>query len=240
MNKDKEEVKNESTEQGISAKNNNSTETIVDNAKKDQDKKSKLIKMPRAIKHIFILILLVIFIFAGIMIGKNFNTSEVVTGAMFKNMGDLVTQEAYVTVVEDSKNDREFFKLFPIPFTESRKIFSYDVIVIAGTDFSNIEVKSIDDENKTINLKVPHSRVMEEESSLKIDSLHVFLDEDSWFSRIDLAQTNEAFIKMKKKAIETATKNGIIDRADENAKVLITNFIKQDKYKNYNINIEYK
>ena len=56
----------------------------------------------------------------------------------FENVGQLVTQTAYLTVVKDNKKNIDFFNLFKIPFTETRKIFSYDIEVDAGVDFSKI------------------------------------------------------------------------------------------------------
>ena len=56
----------------------------------------------------------------------------------FEDVGELVVQTGYLTVVQDNRKNREFFNLFEIPFTESRQIFSYDIEIDASVDFTKI------------------------------------------------------------------------------------------------------
>ena len=58
---------------------------------------------------------------------KYISSSPKITKLGFENVGQLVTQTAYLTVVKDNKKNIDFFNLFKIPFTETRKIFSYDI-----------------------------------------------------------------------------------------------------------------
>ena len=50
-----------------------------------------------------------------------------------ENVGELVTQTSYTTVVKDVKNSKELFNSITIPFTESRQIFSYDIKLVRFT-----------------------------------------------------------------------------------------------------------
>lgn len=192
-------------------------------------------KCPKAIKYT--LYSLILFAILCLGIGSNFISQTKATKLRLEDVGELVTQTAYVTVVKDNKDSRDFFKLFEIPFTESRQIFSYDYTVDASVDFSKISYK-VNDNNSEIKIKIPHSKIYK--ASLNTDSLKVYLDDESLFSRIDLKEQNKALKTMEEEAIKTAKENGILKSADKNAKKLIEGFIKSEKkYKEYKMNYEY-
>ena len=56
-----------------------------------------------------------------------FTTSVKTTKIGFEDIGELATQEARCTEIENIEDAREFFGLFEIPFTQSHYIYSYDV-----------------------------------------------------------------------------------------------------------------
>lgn len=154
-----------------------------------------------------------------------------------KDVGKLVTQEAYVTIVKDSKEHRTFFKLFKLPFTESRRVFSYTFVVQASINFENIDL-AFDDDNQKVIVKLTKAEISNV-SDLK-QSLNIYLDDESLFSNIDLNEHNDAMISMTEEAKKTAINNGILTAADDNAKVLIEKMIKSDrKYKDYEFVFKY-
>ena len=143
-----------------------------------------------------------------------------------------------MTIVRDTEEHREFFDLFEIPFTESRQIFSYDIQVDASVNFSEI-TNTIDDDKKEIKIEMPHAKIYK--ATIDNDSLKVYLDQESLFSRIDLNEHNQAVTEMKEQGIKDAEANGILELAERNAENLITNFMKTNgKNKDYNIVFEYK
>lgn len=162
----------------------------------------------------------------------------------FKDVGELVTQTAYIRVVEDSSIDRKLFEdsIFPtikVPFTKSRLIFSYVVQVDASISFEEIVVKEIDDEAKIVYLKLPHAKIYKQ-PTLDLTTHKVYLDDESLFSRIDAEKQNELLNDMKEKAKNEALANGILDNADSNGRLLIENLIKgNEKYKDYKVDYEY-
>lgn len=199
--------------------------------------KNGLIKIPKILKYIIILIVLCAFFYLGTIFKTGFITQTKTTKLGFEDVGELVTQTCYATVVEDSKINRDFFNLFDIPFTESRQIFSYDVEVDASVNFSEISYTA-NDENKEITIKLPHAKIYK--STLNLFSLKIYLDSESLFSRINLEKQNEALKAIEEQAVEDAKANGILDVADKNAENLINGFIKSnDKYKDYKIIYEY-
>ena len=200
-------------------------------------KKHVMWKMPKVVRYIIIIAILIGIFYLGTMSHSFLNFQTKTTKLGLEDVGELVTQTAYLTVVEDTNEHKEFFNLFKIPFTESRQIFSYDIEVDASLDFSKITY-NVNNSNKEINIKLPHCDIYK--STLNEESLKVYLDSNSIFSRIDLKEHNDALQKMKEQGIEDAKANGILDAADANAKKLIESFIKKnDAYKDYKVVYEY-
>ena len=199
--------------------------------------KNCLNKIPKILKYIIILIILFLFFYLGTFFESSFVSQTKTTKLGLEDVGELVTQTCYVTIVEDSKTNRDFFNLFDIPFTESRQIFSYDVEVDASVNFSEITYVA-NDENREITIKLPYAKIYK--STLNLFSLKVYLDSESLFSRINLEKQNEILKAIEEQAIKDAKSNGIIEAANKNAQTLISGFIKNnDKYKEYKIIYEY-
>lgn len=210
---------------------------LKNEVKKENKLKKKIIGLPKVVKKIIIVIGVLVIFYLGIKFGPVFTSQTKTTKLGLEDVGKLVTQTGYLTVIQDNKENRTFFQLFDIPFTESRQIFSYDVEVDASVNFSQITY-SIDDKNSEITIKLPHANIYK--ATLNTDSFKVYLDDESLFSRIDLTEQNEALKTMEEQAIEDAKANGILESADENAKTLIEGLIKSNnEYKEYKVNYEY-
>lgn len=205
----------------------------------NEESKRKLRINPQIISYIGVISIILILVLAGKTISTNFSTQEKVTKFGLEDVGQLVTQTCYTTVIEDSKVNRDFFKLFEIPFTESRQIFSYDFEVDASVNFDNIKIKKINNDKKAIEIEIPHAKVYK--TTLKPDSFKVYLDTESLFSRIDLEQHNQAVENMQETAQTNCIGNNLLKSADDNAKRLINSVIKgNNKYKSYTIKYNYK
>lgn len=192
-------------------------------------------KIPRLFKIFIFLIIVLLIIYFGF--SNSFRTNIKVTDFGLRDMGELVTQTSYVTVMQDSQVDREFFKLFTIPFTKSRMIFSYDFTVDASVNFEEISYK-INDITKEISVKIPHAKHYK--TTIILDSQKVYLDDESLFSRIDENERNKAKLEMEDEATNTAINNNLLVEADNNAKRIITALFKSDTtIKDYKITFEY-
>ena len=193
---------------------------------------------------IFKIVLIIVFIIAVYIFGKKgtnlFKSKATIINSQFEDRSQLITQVERVTVMEDTTNDRTFFSLFTIPFTQSRLLFSYDVIIEAGIDCTKIAYVSEDSSNKTLTLSIPHSEIFT--AAVDYDSREVYIDQDNLFSRINFEQSESAVQQLVGKAKEKANGNGdLIKYADENAQKLIEQIVKTNQnYKDYKIIYQYK
>ncbi len=168
------------------------------------------------------IILICITIIAGMLVQTRKNKVESRTVAFgLRDIGELVTQAGYFTTVQATTDARTLFG-FDIPFTKSKYIYSYDGIVKAGLDFSQIEV-TVNDEAKIATVKLPEIKVLD--VTIDNDSLKIYDESQSIFTPLHIEDLNNAQIELKAKAEETALENDLIGQAAQNAKTIISGFL---------------
>ena len=186
----------------------------------DENKVSKRKKSMVKAKLIALIAVIVIALGAGLYFGKSLSSESRITKLGFEDMGELATQAAYCTMVEDTEAARDLFGV-EIPFTQSRLIYSYDVIVRAGLDFEQIEW-SVDEPNKVTEVKLPEIKVLN--SELDTESFKLYLEDESIFRRISMEENNDSMIEMEENARRQAVGNGLLDEARANAEAILRSF----------------
>ncbi len=186
----------------------------------DENKVAKRKKSMVKTKLIALIAVIVIALGAGLYFGKSLSSESRITKLGFEDMGELATQAAYCTMVEDTEAARDLFGV-EIPFTQSRLIYSYDVIVRAGLDFEQIEW-SVDEPNKVIEVKLPEIKVLN--SELDTESFKLYLEDESIFRRISMEENNDSMIEMEENARRQAVGNGLLDEARANAEAILRSF----------------
>ena len=186
----------------------------------DENKVAKRKKSIVKAKLIALIAVIVIALGAGLYFGKSLSSESRITKLGFEDMGKLATQAAYCTMVEDTEAARDLFGV-EIPFTQSRLIYSYDVIVRAGLDFEQIEW-SVDEPNKVIEVKLPEIKVLN--SELDTESFKLYLEDESIFRRISMEENNDSMIEMEENARRQAVGNGLLDEARANAEAILRSF----------------
>ena len=151
----------------------------------------------------------------------NFTIRNKTTKVGFENIGELATQEYRGTQVNVTTASREMFGV-EIPFTQSKYIYSYDVIIKAGYDFSAITWEVTD---KTITVTLPEAKILE--SYVDPDSFELYLESESIFRPITMEENNQALSELQKGAETTAVENGLMDNARKNAETILTAFFAQ-------------
>lgn len=176
-------------------------------------------------------IILIIAVVCAIGFGvKNYIVSDSKTTKIgFEDIGELATQTAYCTEVNVTDASRELFGM-KIPFTQSKYIYSYDIEIKAGFDFTEIEW---DVNGLTIEVRLPEAKILS--SEVDQDSLEVYHEDESIFRQISLEENNEAVAKLRETAVNDAIENGLLENARENAESILTSFFAgvydMDEYK---------
>lgn len=165
-------------------------------------------------------ILLVILLAAAVSLGaKTVLSADGRTARLgFEDIGELATQSAYCTEVEVTEASRELFGV-TIPFTQSKYIYSYDVVIKAGLDFTDV---SWSQQDGTIRVTLPEIRVLSNE--IDLDSLKVYHEDESLFRNITLEENNAALADLKARAEQDAIGNGLLEEARDNAQQILTAF----------------
>ena len=205
---------------------------LIHNEKiQDKEQRKNKFKIPKKVKIISLCVVLLIILIIGLSFSKVFSHSETVLDFGFKNVGELVTQEWYGRILEDSSKDRKMFKKLSIPFTTSRLIFSLDVEVLAGIDFKKIDY-NISNDRSRITVLLPKAKVYKYYQVP--NTFKAYLDEESLFFNISSGKRHELEDVIVEKGKKKALDSGLLEKADKNAKILIEQMIKS-KYKNIEI-----
>ena len=140
------------------------------------------------------------------------------TKLRFENIGELATQTAYCTSVNVTEGSRELFGV-TMPFTQSKYIYSYDIVIKAGFDFTEIEWEIKD---TAITVRLPEAKILS--SELKWDSFKLYHEDESIFKQIKMEENNEALKNLVQNAEKDAVANGLLDNARSNAETILRSF----------------
>lgn len=154
-------------------------------------------------------------------VSKYIDSGSKTTKLGFEDIGELATQSAYCSEVNVTDASRELFGL-TIPFTQSKYVYSYDVIIKAGIDFSRVKWSV---SGNTITVSLPEVKILSNE--IDQDSLKVYHEEESIFCKISLADNNEAMKELKANAAKDAVENGLLEEARAGAETMLTGFFAQ-------------
>lgn len=138
-----------------------------------------------------------------------------------QDIGELATQEAYVTVVTKDASKAKLFGI-DVPLTDSKYIFSYDVTIKAGLNFADVSL-TVDEQHKIVTVSLPEVTILE--TSLDLDSLEVYDESSNIFNPLKVSQMNANQQLMQEQGKEKALSMGILEAAQNNAEVLMTSLL---------------
>lgn len=195
--------------------------SMQDEIVKEEKKESKLFKMfKKFIRKKIIIFIAIIFLIVSVVIGlrSNILLNSKTTKIGFENIGELATQAAYSTQISIIDDSREFYGV-TIPFTQSKYMYSCDVVIKAGFDFGDIEWAEND---SVIEVKLPEIKILS--SELDLDSFKIYHEDESLFNKITMTETNESMKKLQQTAEEDAIANGLLENARDNAEIILKSF----------------
>ena len=140
-------------------------------------------------------------------------------------MGFLITEEYYFTEVITRERSVELLRTgINIPFTESSYVASYDGVVTAGIDFSQITVDSELVDGKThFKIVVPKAEIQ----TIDIDpnSFKLYSEKTGIGNSFSVKDYNESLKGLESTVEKNAINKGLLERAEEHAKQLVERFV---------------
>lgn len=138
-------------------------------------------------------------------------------------IGELATVEYRYTNVGTLDASKKFsFVDWTVPFSGKTAVVTMDGVIKVGVDMSQVEIIT-DESAKTISVMIPEAKVLSNE--LFEDSMAVYVEEDSLFSKISLDDSSSIRADIKTKAQKNALDNGLLDQAREKAGEIIVYLI---------------
>ena len=140
-----------------------------------------------------------------------------------RDMGFLVTEEYYFTQVISYTSNLKLFNLVELGITESKYLASYDGVVTAGIDFEKIRIQK-DQDRGVIDVALPEAAILNVD--IDPESFELYTEKEGWGNPISLKDYNQSLVELEKNAADRAVERGLLDRAEENARQVVENFIR--------------
>ena len=149
-------------------------------------------------------------------------TSEIIEDGL-KDMGVLITEEYYFTDVISYSSVKKFLKTkIELGFTESSYLAGYDGVVSAGVDFSKVSVEK-DNETFTVTVHAPKPEI--QYVDIDFNSFVLYSEKEGIGNPISAEDFNASLVELENTARVKAKEKGLLEKADENARIMIQNFI---------------
>lgn len=198
---------------------------------------SRLSQSQRRLRFYRLLVLLLIaiiaiyfFVFRKKFIGVNKEERVDNLKASIEDIGDLVTVEYNYTDILTYKDSLTLMDM-KIPFTDKSYIIKYNGYIKAGIDLSKAVVKDVSDTK--VELEVPKATITD--SVLDEKSMVILDQKNNIFNPLDLGDYQETLKKELNARELKAKKDGILERAQDNADKILRKMLQSLGYKDINI-----
>lgn len=142
-------------------------------------------------------------------------------GEHLRSAQELVTVAYYYTSMGRFENQVDFYG-WKVPFTAKSFIVSYDGVIKAGVDLSQVQVE-VDEIRQAVTVRLPGSRILSHE--IPEDSIEVFDESDNLFNRITIEDYTGFTLDQKKAMEQRAEDNGLLTSADEKARTAVESLL---------------
>lgn len=175
--------------------------------------------------------LLFIFLLAAVLVGAFFFgavwsrrdagakiTTDLI-GQQLVDVQELVVQEYHYTNMGRYENRLDFYG-WQVPFTTKRFIVSYDGIIKAGVDLTELKV---DISGSTITVTLPQAKILSHE--IPEESIEVFDETHNIFNQIEICDYT-GFVADQRQAMEArAADKGLLTQAQEKARAAVEDLL---------------
>ena len=143
-----------------------------------------------------------------------------------RDIGELATVEYLYTDAGKFEDPAVWFgKEIPFSFTTKSFIAKWDGVIKAGIEIDKVTAE-LNELNKEIIVYIPEAKILSHE--IDNDSIETLDEKNGWFNSIKIDDIKE-FDAISKDAMEQrAIENGLLDKALENAKIILYKIINTD------------
>ena len=142
-------------------------------------------------------------------------------GEQLRSIQELGTVAYYYTNMGRFENQVDFYG-WKVPFTTKSFIVSYDGVIKAGVDLSEVAVQ-IDEESKTVTVTLPAGKILSHE--IPEDSIQVFDESSNIFNSITIEDYTGFTAEQKSILEQRAIDNGLLAEAEEKAQAAVEAFL---------------
>ena len=147
-------------------------------------------------------------------------TSAVIEDGL-RDIGVLVTQEYYFTDVISFSSVKKLFRV-EVPFTETSYLASYDGVVTAGIDFGKVAVVK-DDTAWKIYVTLPPAEILNVD--VDPETFELYSEKTGLGNPLSVEDFNDSIVTLESNVRQKALEKGLLEKADENARAVVRNFI---------------
>lgn len=152
--------------------------------------------------------------------GKKISAQTLQDG--LNDMGFLITAEYYFTDVISYSSVKRLFNSIELGITETSYCASYDGTVNAGIDFSGMTVE-MDDELNRVVVHLPPAEIFGVD--IDTDSFRLISEKSGLGNPVSVSDFNTSLAELESSAEEKALERGLLEKADENARLIIHGFV---------------
>ena len=146
-----------------------------------------------------------------------------------KEMSELATVEYTVTKIVRASDDKTWYKL-----GDRKILMSCSARIKAGIDLSEITEANVQIEGKKIELVLPRAHVIS--FNMRPEDIHVEYQETGVFRDKFSAEERDMLMRQGEKQIRNSTEAlGVLQTAETNASLFMSNYLKSLGYKRINI-----
>lgn len=144
---------------------------------------------------------------------------------------ELAVLEYNYTTMGQFENSNNFYGV-KLPFTTKKFVVSYDGVIKAGVDLSQINITVNGNE---INVGLPKASILSHQ--VFEDSLQIYDEKNGLFNPLSITDFNEFYMSQKDEMEKKVIEKGILSKASDKAKTAVSNIIEKVAGEEYIVSV---
>ena len=144
---------------------------------------------------------------------KQEELSAIVLQNQISSMSELAVVTYTYTELGQYESSKEFYGV-KMPFTTNRFLLTFDGVIKAGIDMTEVKV-DVDSDTKTVTVKLPGAEILSHE--IDEDSVKIYDEKTSIFNPFTVQDYTSFYVDQKKTVEEKAREKGLLTEAQAQA-----------------------